>query len=124
MLRQPWSMLDDDGTAVALPSPKVPESQIPVNGQWGGNRMTRRVFLQGALMSAMAGRTGARGDQKVEVKPTPQQLAWQEAELTMFFHFGMNTFTDREWGDGTEDPRLFNPTELDARQWAHVARDT
>jgi alpha-L-fucosidase len=59
----------------------------------------------------------------MEVKPTPQQLAWQEAELTMFLHFGMNTFTDREWGEGTEDPRRFNPRELDAHQWAHTARE-
>jgi alpha-L-fucosidase len=37
------------------------------------------------------------------VKPTPQQLAWQEAGLSMFLHFGINTFTDKEWGDGKED---------------------
>lgn len=57
------------------------------------------------------------------VKPTPQQLAWQEAELSMFLHFGINTFTDKEWGDGKEDPMLFNPTELDARQWVQVAKE-
>ena len=56
--------------------------------------------------------------------PTPQQLAWQEAELIMFIHFGMNTFYDVEWGDGTEDPARFNPSELDAGQWARVARET
>jgi alpha-L-fucosidase len=56
-------------------------------------------------------------------KPTPQQLAWQEAELTMFLHFGINTFTDREWGDGKEDPRLFNPSQLDASQWVHIAKE-
>ena len=56
-------------------------------------------------------------------RPTPQQLAWQEAELTMFLHFGVDTFTDREWGEGTEDPEIFNPAQLDARQWAQVAKE-
>jgi len=56
------------------------------------------------------------------VKPTSRQLRWQESEMGMFLHFGMNTFTDREWGDGTEDPGFFSPTELDARQWVDVAK--
>src|SRR5882672_7045802 len=49
--------------------------------------------------------------------PTREQLAWQTQELTAFFHFGINTFTDKEQGDGTDSPMLFNPTGLDASQW-------
>jgi alpha-L-fucosidase len=51
------------------------------------------------------------------VIPARQQLAWQRGEMIGFVHFGINTFTDREWGTGTESPALFNPSALDARQW-------
>jgi alpha-L-fucosidase len=57
------------------------------------------------------------------VVPSPRQLRWQQLELTGFFHFGINTFTGREWGDGKEDPQIFNPTELDARQWVRTAKE-
>lgn len=55
--------------------------------------------------------------------PEPRQLKWHELEFYAFIHFNMNTFTDMEWGTGGESPELFNPTELDCRQWARVCRD-
>lgn len=53
--------------------------------------------------------------------PTPAQLAWQRMGFGMFVHFGLNTFADREWSDGTLSPTLFAPERLDARQWARTA---
>lgn len=56
-------------------------------------------------------------------RPTPNQLTWQRRETTAFLHFTVNTFTDKEWGDGTESPAIFNPAKLDARQWIRTLRD-
>ncbi len=50
--------------------------------------------------------------------PHSRQLAWQQMETTAFLHFTVNTFTDKEWGDGTESPSIFSPTKFDAKQWA------
>lgn len=59
----------------------------------------------------------------VLVIPSRRQLAWQETEFYAFIHFSVNTFTNREWGDGTEPPSRFNPTRLDAAQWVRCIRD-
>src|SRR6266498_4084237 len=54
--------------------------------------------------------------------PSPAQLAWQRLEYYAFVHFGMNTFTDHEWGEGRASADNFNPTALDCRQWARVVK--
>jgi len=55
--------------------------------------------------------------------PSPAQVAWQTREMAAFLHFGMNTLTNKEQGDGSESPSLFNPTAFDARQWMTALRN-
>jgi len=95
----------------------------------GQGSVTRREFARLGLSGLLAGRVSleALGSQPEASQvrrpvPTPSQLAWQQDELALFLHFGVNTFTDREWGDGKENPSIFAPTALDARQWARAAR--
>ena len=91
--------------------------------------VTRREFARLGLSGLVGGRLSfdALGGVGVSVQtrrpvPTPAQLAWQRDELALFLHFGVNTFTDREWGDGKEDPQIFAPAALDAGQWARAAK--
>ncbi len=72
----------------------------------------------------------AAGDPKKElieraanVRPSLRQLAWQDLQFIAFLHYTVNAFTDKEWGEGTESPSIFNPTQLDTRQWAKVCKD-
>lgn len=62
--------------------------------------------------------------QKKMPLPTKQQLAWHDMEYYWFIHFGPNTFTDKEWGHGDEPEDIFNPTALDCRQWARIAKQS
>jgi len=63
-----------------------------------------------------------RGPEPYGTVPSPQQVEWQKMETNMFFHFGPNTFTGREWGDGTEPEDIFNPTDMDCSQWVSIAK--
>ncbi len=54
--------------------------------------------------------------------PSKAQLAWHQMEFYLFMHFGPNTFTDKEWGEGTEHEEIFNPTNLDCNQWCRIAK--
>lgn len=56
--------------------------------------------------------------------PTEAQLKWQELEFYAFIHFSLNSFTDIEWGYGDKSPQLFNPTNLDCKQWCKIIKDT
>lgn len=83
---------------------------------------TSLPFAHAAHMADLSPAERAKVARFAKIRPTPRQLAWQRYELTAFFHFGINTFTGREWGDGTEDPNLFAPTALDCRQWIRAAK--
>ena len=83
--------------------------------------MHKNIFL---LMMVTALLTGCSIEPPAPYGPCPSeaQLRWQRMEMNMFCHFGPNTFSGREWGDGTEPEDMFSPTQLDCRQWAEVAK--
>ena len=84
--------------------------------------ISRRAFMLGGAAALGVRPTANAAQSRARPRPSPSQLAWQRDELAFFVHFGVNTYTDREWGDGREDPAIFAPSRLDARQWARAAR--
>jgi len=72
------------------------------------------------LLVAVTGRSLSQNAS--DLKPSPQQVEWQDLEMGAIIHFGPNTFLDREWGDGTADPKVFNPTQFDPEQWMRALR--
>jgi alpha-L-fucosidase len=85
-------------------------------------RIDRREFLASATSALTVPWWLSQKQQSGRPLPSRSQLEWQRDELALFIHFGVNTFTDKEWGDGKEVPSIFAPTALDARQWAQAAR--
>lgn len=55
--------------------------------------------------------------------PSENQLKWQDMEMYAFIHYSLNTYTDQEWGFGKEATQLFNPSDLDVKQWVKVCKD-
>ncbi|GAB3884641.1 alpha-L-fucosidase [Spirosoma agri] len=82
----------------------------------------RSVALFFALVS-LSWLTVAQTPTPYGAVPSPRQLQWHKLKYYAFVHFNMNTFTNEEWGHGTETADLFNPTQLDCRQWAKVAKE-
>ena len=70
-----------------------------------------------ALALAMLGTVALPAQNFVDMKPSPPQVAWQDLEFGVILHFSTNTFLDREWGDGTASPAVFNPTQFNPDQW-------
>lgn len=78
----------------------------------------RKIIFQIILFSLAAHVTYGQKDPV----PSKPQAEWQDMEFCLFTHFGPNTFTDKEWGQGTEPEDIFNPANLDCRQWCRVAK--
>lgn len=83
-------------------------------------KLVRRAAVLALVFLSVSARTSAQNF--TDVRPSPQQVEWQDLEFGVIIHFGPNTFLDREWGDGTADPHAFNPTGFDPEQWMHAIR--
>ena len=85
-------------------------------------RMLIRVRAQDIVLFLVIILARSHAQTFTDIKPSPQQVEWQDLEMGAIIHFGPNTFLDREWGDGSADPKVFNPTQFDPEQWMQALR--
>lgn len=81
----------------------------------------KKILLPFLLLTGFAGLAQEYNELPI---PSKKQLDWHETEYYFFIHFGPNTFTGKEWGEGTEPSAIFNPTQLDCRQWCRLAKES
>ena len=84
--------------------------------------MPTRSLLRLGLIAILACAAPLHAQNFTDVKPSSQQVEWQDLEFGVIIHFGTNTFLDREWGDGTADPKIFAPTNFDPEQWMRAIK--
>jgi alpha-L-fucosidase len=84
--------------------------------------MMLRNLLLAATCATLLATSPVHAQNFADLKPTPQQTAWQDLEFGVILHFSTNTFLDREWGDGTADPKVFNPTDFNPDQWMEAIK--
>jgi alpha-L-fucosidase len=110
-----------------IPPANQPVPTPPAVGSPLANRLQRWCGLAGLAAGLAAAPLGVAEPVAPPAPygpvPTARQLQWQQMELVGFAHFTVNTFTDKEWGDGDESEQVFNPSHFDARQIAATVRD-
>lgn len=107
---------------------KVPEGATALLGEpriLEGGRLLYDLadLLEGSSWFLLREESAADRRARLQVVPGAEILAWQRLEMICFTHFGINTFSNREWGTGSEPAALFNPADFDARQWARAVKD-
>jgi len=83
---------------------------------------SNRIPMVAVMLTFILARSAGLAQNFTDIKPSPQQVAWQDLEFGVLIHFGTNTFLDREWGDGTASPKVFAPSQFDPEQWMRAIK--